>query len=339
MPVEIRPATEADVDAIAAAHVDSILTLGPATYDPAIVKVWGAQRNGEPYLNAMRRGEAFFVAVDEVVLGFSSHRVENDRHRTAIYVRGIAARQGIGSRLLRCAIDAALSRGATEVWVDASLIAVQFYQRNGFSVLGSGRHRLEAGLEMPCVHMKKTLSGSGNALRIAESVQLAPYDQDWPRQYEHEAELVREALGSYDGFMIEHVGSTAIPNMPAKPIIDIIVGVANIATVPRPADELWHRLGYEWGHGTDRPDEWLYFIKRDANGARVAQLHVVPAKSAFFTRIVHFRDTLRADSHEAEQYRALKETLAHTYRDERLKYLDGKSEFVQRIYGKLSSDG
>jgi putative acetyltransferase len=163
--VKIRPATEADVDAIAEAHVDSILTLGPAAYDPAIVNAWATPRSGASYLKAMQRGETFFVAVErDVVLGFSSHRVDGDRHRTAIYVRGIAARRKIGSRLLGRAIDAARSLGASDVWVDASLLAVPFYRQNGFTDLGPGTHRMPSGLEMQCVYMKKTLG-------IAESVE------------------------------------------------------------------------------------------------------------------------------------------------------------------------
>jgi GrpB-like predicted nucleotidyltransferase (UPF0157 family)/GNAT superfamily N-acetyltransferase len=337
MPVKIRPATEANADAIAEAHVDSILMLGPAAYDPAIVKAWGAPRSGELYLEAMRRGDAFFVAVHEnAVVGFSSHCIQGGQHRTAIYVRGSAARQGIGSRLLRYALDAALSRGATEVWVDASLIAVEFYEQNGFFNLGRGIHRLQAGLEMPCVRMKKTFSIADQA-RTSESVELAPYDPAWPETYEREAEPIRRALGSYAGFTIEHVGSTAIPGMPSKPIIDIVVGVDDIAAIPGPADELWRQLGYDWGHETDQPDDWLYFVKRDSVGTRISQVHVVPAQSAFFRRIVHFRDTLRTDPRAAEQYRSLKESLALAYRGERLNYRDGKSEFVRRIYDKMTS--
>jgi GrpB-like predicted nucleotidyltransferase (UPF0157 family) len=325
MSVKIRPATESDVDGIADAHVDSILTLGPAAYDLAIVEAWGAPRNGERYLQAMHRGEAFFVAVDEnVILGFSSHRIQDGRHRAAIYVRGRAARQGIGSRLLGCGIAVAQSVGATDLWVDASLLAVKFYERNGFSNLGNGSHRLQAGLEMPCVYMKKML-------RTTESVELVPYDEAWPRAYDREAESIRRALGSYDGFTIEHIGSTAIPGMPSKPIIDIVVGVGDITAIPVPTNEVWRRLGYEWGHETDQPDEWLYFIKRDDKGTRVSQLHVVPAQSTFFKRIVHFRDVLRADPNAADEYKSLKESLALAYRDERLKYRDGKGEFVRRI--------
>jgi hypothetical protein len=58
----IRPASDADAEAIAEAHVDSIRTLGPAMYGAEIVKVWGAARSGERYVRAMHEGEAFFVA-------------------------------------------------------------------------------------------------------------------------------------------------------------------------------------------------------------------------------------------------------------------------------------
>ncbi len=159
----IRPAEESDANAIAEAHVDSIRTLGPSAYDADIVEAWGAPRSGERYVSAMRQGEAFFVAVPAAengsVLGFSSHRVESGIHRTAIYVRGAAARQGIGSRLLQRAIDVALSKGAEEVHVAASLVAVPFYLQNGFVEREAGIHRLQNGPEMACVHMKKSLPG------------------------------------------------------------------------------------------------------------------------------------------------------------------------------------
>jgi GrpB-like predicted nucleotidyltransferase (UPF0157 family) len=71
-------------------------------------------------------------------------------------------------------------------------------------------------------------------LGVAERVELTPYDPAWTQQYEHEAEPIRRALGSYEGFTIEHIGSTAIPGMPSKPIIDIVVGVGDITSIPRP---------------------------------------------------------------------------------------------------------
>ncbi len=67
----IRPAIDADADAIADAHVDSVRTLGPSAYGPEIVESWGAPRSGERYASAMRQGETFFVALGSPKMAFS----------------------------------------------------------------------------------------------------------------------------------------------------------------------------------------------------------------------------------------------------------------------------
>ena len=160
--LEIRRAGIVDVDDIAAAHLDSIHSIGSHYYSADIVTEWGSRIAGRLYLNAMANGEAFFIAVggnnEPPVLGFSSHRVEEGDHRTAIYVRGMAARQGIGSALFRAAESHAIAAGATSIHVAASLAAVEFYKQNGFVEVGPGEHELASGLTMPCVFMRKDLS-------------------------------------------------------------------------------------------------------------------------------------------------------------------------------------
>jgi putative acetyltransferase len=164
---EIRLATRDDVDAIAAAHRDSIASIGPRYYDAEIVQEWGSRITGEMYFRAMANGERFFIAVASVdgertVLGFSSHRVdgrvENDVHGTAVYVRGAVARQGVGTALFRTAEAAAIASGATALTIDASLAAVDFYKANGFEETGRGEHPLPSGRPMACVFMTKTLT-------------------------------------------------------------------------------------------------------------------------------------------------------------------------------------
>lgn len=91
------------------------------------------------------------------VLGFSSHRIDGDEHGTAVYVRGKAARQGVGSALFRVAEAAAVATGATSINIDASLAAVEFYKANGFEEVGRGEHRLWSGRPMACVFMRKKL--------------------------------------------------------------------------------------------------------------------------------------------------------------------------------------
>lgn len=159
----VRRAEIADVDEIAAAHLDSIRSIGPLYYNPAVVSDWAAQVSGDLYRKAMARGEVFFIATSEregkhEVLGFSSHRTDGDEHGTAVYVRGKAARRGIGSALFRSAEASAIAAGAPSIHVDASLAAVEFYKANGFEEVGRGLHQLWSGRTMACVFMKKDLT-------------------------------------------------------------------------------------------------------------------------------------------------------------------------------------
>jgi putative acetyltransferase len=173
MNFEIRRAGLTDVDEMAAAHLDSIRSIGPQYYTAAIVTDWGALVKGELYANAMARGEVFFVAVGELgskpaVLGFSSHRIDGQVHGTAVYVRGQAARLGIGSALFRAAEGSAKDAGATTIDIDASLAAVEFYKAHGFEELGRGAHPLRSGRSMACVFMRKQL-------RLRPDSQIAQY--------------------------------------------------------------------------------------------------------------------------------------------------------------------
>jgi putative acetyltransferase len=160
---QVRPAETADGDGIAEAHMASIRSLGAKAYDQEIVDDWGAPRSGDLYRRAMERGEILFVAVqresgkEDRILGFSSYRFEPGKHRTAVYVRGDAARKGVGTALFTSAEGAARQQGAREIDVDASLAAVAFYKAKGFQELGTGEHALQSGKRMACVFMRKHL--------------------------------------------------------------------------------------------------------------------------------------------------------------------------------------
>ncbi len=159
---ETRRATEADAPAIASAHIDSIRSLGPAFYAPEIVEAWGEGLVPDVYVRAMRGGEAFFVATGlldgtHVVLGFSTHRVDDEQDGASVYVRGRASRRGVGSALLRLAEQHAWSHGAKSIQIQASLAGVEFYRINGFDALDQGEAILMSGRSMTCVQMRKNL--------------------------------------------------------------------------------------------------------------------------------------------------------------------------------------
>ncbi len=167
---------------------------------------------------------------------------------------------------------------------------------------------------------------------MSEAVILSAYTEAWPRIFEEEASKLRDALAGYAVCDLEHVGSTAIPGMIAKPVIDIMASVEDINKVPRGNDHFWVALGYEWGHSDDDDAaDWLYFIKRDNTGRRLIHLHIVPDHSDFRKRTIVFRDALRADQTKAQQYAHLKMRLAETFRDDRLAYLAGKGDFVAAV--------
>lgn len=167
-----------------------------------------------------------------------------------------------------------------------------------------------------------------------EPVRLESYDARWPEIFGREAASLRSSLTRFGLQGIEHVGSTAIPGMAAKPIVDIMAGFDDVNHLPGPHDPLWTSLGYEWGHGSERPDAWLYFIKRDAGGSRIAHLHAVRFEGPFWTHLLAFRDALREDPEVAKQYQTLKERLAYQYGNDRLRYRDEKSAFVSRVVNR-----
>ena len=162
-PFDVRRAGLADVHEIAAAHLDSIRSIGALYYPAQLVSDWGALVTGDLYVNAMAGGEIFFITIGgssgrSEVLGFSSHRIDEEQHGVAVYVRGKTARLGIGSTLLRSAEASAVGAGATSIHIDASLAAVEFYKANGFEEIGRGEHRLWSGRAMACVFMRKNLT-------------------------------------------------------------------------------------------------------------------------------------------------------------------------------------
>jgi putative acetyltransferase len=161
--VETRRAHPPDAEAIALAHLDSIRSIGPAFYPPNVVEAWSAGITPDVYVKAMEGGEAFFIATGPIdgepaVLGFSTHRVDDAQDGTSVYVRGNAARRGIGTMLLRLAEEHALARGATSIQIQASLAGVEFYKANGFEELGQEDALLMSAHSMPCVFMRKLLT-------------------------------------------------------------------------------------------------------------------------------------------------------------------------------------
>jgi GNAT superfamily N-acetyltransferase len=166
---ETRRAWHTDADGIALAHRDSIRSIGARFYPPDVVDAWQAGLAGEVYRRAMDAGEVFFVATSSVdqqplMLGFASEFcIKGSTHGASVYVRGSAARRGVGSALFALAEGHALARGASSLQIESSLAGVEFYRAHGFSEIGRGETRLLSGRPIECVFMSKSLQAAGRS--------------------------------------------------------------------------------------------------------------------------------------------------------------------------------
>jgi GrpB-like predicted nucleotidyltransferase (UPF0157 family) len=158
-------------------------------------------------------------------------------------------------------------------------------------------------------------------------VEIVPYDPAWPRLFEEERQALIDAIGPWLAGPVEHIGSTAIPGLAAKPVIDIMAGVTSL-DASRPALDAAARLGY--CYFPYRPDLEHWFCKPSA-AFRTHHLHLMPAGGPEWIGTIAFRDYLRAHPEIAAEYAALKTRLARQYRDDREAYTQAKGPFITRV--------
>lgn len=155
-----------------------------------------------------------------------------------------------------------------------------------------------------------------------DPIEIWPYDLRWPAVYESWQARLTEALGG-TALRIEHVGSTAVPGLAAKPIIDIQISVADMT------DEVRYVTAIETVGVPLRGRDDLHRYFRPAPGTpRDVQIHVCNEGSRWESDHILFRDYLRANGTVRDAYGALKLDLAHRFRHDRLAYSDAKSEFI-----------
>jgi GrpB-like predicted nucleotidyltransferase (UPF0157 family) len=158
-------------------------------------------------------------------------------------------------------------------------------------------------------------------------VVIVSYDPSWPIQFEAEREILQQALSAWLVGPIAHIGSTAVPGLAAKPVIDIMAGVRTLAD-SRPAIAAAGKLGYSYA--PYRPDEEHWFCKPSPL-VRTHHLHLMPLGSSLWRQSLAFRDYLRAHPDTAAEYEALKRRLAEEHRLDREAYTQAKGPFIARI--------
>lgn len=166
-------------------------------------------------------------------------------------------------------------------------------------------------------------------------IELVPYDAAWPARFEEECAQLRRMLTPWLAGPIEHMGSTAIPGLAAKPVIDILAAVDSLEG-SRPAIAVATRLGYCYFPYQAELKHWFC---KPSPAFRTHHLHLVPMGSPQWIRPIAFRDYLRAHPDIAAEYEALKRRLASEFRLDREAYTNAKGPFIDAVTNLALREG
>jgi GrpB-like predicted nucleotidyltransferase (UPF0157 family) len=167
-------------------------------------------------------------------------------------------------------------------------------------------------------------------------LRLVPYDPAWPARFAAEAERVGEALGKH-AIAIEHVGSTAVPGLGGKPVLDLAVAVEGEAAADACVLPL-EALGYQYRGPYGEDPRRRYYV-RDDEAKRVAQIHLYILPAPAWHEHLAFRDALRADPALAAAYLAEKWRVAAEVGWDKSAYSVSKGAFVERVLAGLRASG
>ena len=174
---------------------------------------------------------------------------------------------------------------------------------------------------------------------MTEFLTISPYDPRWPEEFEAESRRIRESLGPL-ALRIDHVGSTSVPGLAAKPVIDIQISVRELHPM-EPYRTVLERIGYTH---VPHPDDAVYpFLHRPETWPHTHHVHVCQAGDDEERRHLAFRDYLRDHPELAREYARVKQDLAPRFSAEtfesREAYVEAKSAFVAPLLERALEEG
>ncbi|MFL6279258.1 MAG: GrpB family protein [Vicinamibacterales bacterium] len=167
------------------------------------------------------------------------------------------------------------------------------------------------------------------------SIEIVAYDPSWPARFDEERDALRHVLAPWLAGPIEHIGSTAIPGLAAKPVIDIMAAVGTLAR-SAPAIEAAAALGYCYFPYKAHLEHW--FCKPSPR-YRTHHLHLVPVGSPQWIGPIAFRNYLRTHLETASEYERLKRRLADAFKFDREAYTAAKAPFIEATTEQAIASG
>jgi GrpB-like predicted nucleotidyltransferase (UPF0157 family) len=165
-------------------------------------------------------------------------------------------------------------------------------------------------------------------------VKLVPYDPEWVEEYKKEEAILKEVLGDY-ALDIQHVGSTSIPGISAKPILDIAVAVKDLATLST-LIPIFTEAGYDVMDSIESNGEIL--ARKGTPDNRTHYIHVEVLGSEYWNNHILFRDYLLKHPEYIAKYEEIKNAAYNLYQGERKKYTAEKNNFIQDVLTKAKNE-
>jgi GrpB-like predicted nucleotidyltransferase (UPF0157 family) len=173
---------------------------------------------------------------------------------------------------------------------------------------------------------------------VADEVELVAYDPAWPELYAAEIARVLAVLPAGLVVAATHFGSTAIPGMIAKPVIDMLLAVRALAEARAAAVGPLEGLGYAYWADNPKPDRLFFVRGLPPAPRRTHHVHMCLPDGQMWRRLA-FADALRADPAEAARYAALKRQLATRFREDREAYSEAKTGYVDAVLARTGQGG
>jgi len=167
-------------------------------------------------------------------------------------------------------------------------------------------------------------------------VKLSPYRKEWPKIYKEEEKLLREAAGSFV-IDIQHVGSTSVPGLVSKPIIDIAVAVKDLKEGEKCIAPITN-LGYEYKLDKVTDSTIHHYFSKGGYYNRTHHIHLEEWKSKIWYNHILFRDYLRMHNDIMNEYAELKIKLAEKFPFDRVSYRAGKDKFIEPIIERAKKE-
>lgn len=168
-----------------------------------------------------------------------------------------------------------------------------------------------------------------------EEVKVTDYNAEWINDFEKEKVKINNVMDEIT-LGIEHIGSTAVPGLGAKPVIDMMVGVKELSQVsPEYIDQL-QSINYEYVHKPEFPER--LFFRKGQWRAGTHHLHVYVYNGEHWLNNIWFRDYLRSHPKAMDDYYRLKKKLEGLYKTDRVAYTEAKAPFIQSIFSKNNEE-